>query len=119
MTKYRQTLQQTLTRLREYQPDAACLLIGPTDRVIFEGDLQFSVWPREKQIADIQREVALQFNCTFWDWQQAMGGETSILSWYTHKPALASRDLIHLTRAGYTRSADMLWTAIQQIDIEN
>jgi len=115
LKRYRQTLEKTLRRVREYQPEAACLLMGPTDRVIFEEERTFSVWKREKQIADIQRELALAHNCSFWDWQQAMGGEASILSWYTHKPALASRDLIHLTRAGYSRSADMLWAAIQEI----
>ena len=118
MDRYKQTVTKSIERVREHAPNAACLLLGPTDRVVHKGELSFSVWERERQVAVAQREVAVENNCSFWDWQQAMGGEGSILAWYVHEPALASRDLIHLTAAGYSRSANLLLDAIRTIAVE-
>jgi lysophospholipase L1-like esterase len=63
----------------------------------------------------VQREVAAQAGCAFWDWQQATGGPGSMLAWRLHDPPLAAADGIHFSREGYEVSAERLlqaWDAL-------
>jgi lysophospholipase L1-like esterase len=64
-------------------------------------------------IANVQRQLASEVGCVFWDWQKATGGEGSLLSWRFHEPRLASKDLIHLSKEGYEISADNLLKALK------
>ena len=61
-----------------------------------------------KQLNAIQAQVAAQYGCHNWDWQLAMGGTGAAYRWARAKPALMSRDLIHLTADGYRQSAEAL-----------
>lgn len=56
-------------------------------------------------ISRVQAEVGQEFQCHAWSWQEAMGGPGGIYRWLYQKPALAQRDLIHLTGTGYRVSA--------------
>ena len=53
----------------------------------------------------MQRKVAEAAGCAFYDQQEAMGGPGSIVAWATEPDSRASRDRIHLTRAGYAYMA--------------
>jgi lysophospholipase L1-like esterase len=110
--QYVADLERVLDRLHRGAPNAACLLVGPTDR--FQGGKQgrYSVWPRTVRIAALQGEVAARKGCAFWDWQAAMGGEGAMVGWHNEAPPLASNDGIHLTREGYELSAERLLAAI-------
>lgn len=57
------------------------------------------------QISDVQRSVAKEFGCAFWDWQAAMGGAGGAYKWLFRSPPLMAKDLIHLTKPGYQESA--------------
>lgn len=48
-----------------------------------------------------------------WNWMQAMGGECSVAQW--SRQGLMARDWIHMTAAGYRRSADLFfgWLQVQ------
>jgi lysophospholipase L1-like esterase len=61
-----------------------------------------------QEITRIQRDVGKDFGCTVWDWQRYMGGAGSMYRWARDTPALAAPDLIHLTPAGYRRTAGAL-----------
>ena len=113
LSKYREQLQAVIARFKKAAPNAACLLVGPTDRAVKKDEGVYAVWDRTAPIAAAQRSVASEVGCAFWDWQKATGGEGSILSWRFHEPRLASKDLIHLSRKGYELSADQLLQAIQ------
>lgn len=113
--RYSEELRGVLARLRVVAPDAACLLIGPTDRGKRVARDTFVVWDRTGWVAQVQRQVGPEFGCAFWDWQQAMGGPGSMIAWSMLSPALGSSDLIHLTGAGYVWSADRLLMAIEQV----
>ncbi len=111
MTRYRRDLWTVLQQTRAALPDAACLLIGPSDRVK-RTDAGPLWYPRVAAVAAVQREVSSAAGCAFWDWQAATGGPGSMLTWRTHDPPLAGRDLIHFTRDGYALSADRLLDAL-------
>jgi hypothetical protein len=47
------------------------------------------------RIVDIQRRVARDTGCAFFDTFAAMGGAGTMARWYTARPRLVSADLIH------------------------
>ena len=49
-------------------------------------------------VRERQRRVARALNIAFWDWQQAMGGACSAVSWTSR--GLMRGDLVHFTRTG-------------------
>jgi lysophospholipase L1-like esterase len=91
-----------IANLRQAAPDAACLFLGPTDRMTKK---KASVkWIETKsidEVYDLEREVAFHNGCAFWETREAMGGEGSIEKWRKYKPPLANKDHVHLTQEGY------------------
>ena len=71
-----------------------------------------TLWKRTAQVADVQRTVAPEYGCVFWDWQQATGGEGSMIAWRYTNPPLASKDMIHFSAAGYIHSAEQFIDAL-------
>lgn len=113
MGEYRGDLEAVLARLQTMSPDAApCLLVGPPD-LASRTPRGWAGWPRAAEIARIQREVAREFGCAFWDWQAATGGPGSMVSWAHRRPPLAAPDGIHHTRAGYELVAEKFLSALE------
>lgn len=101
--RYRSQLEDVLARFRSAVPEASCLLMGPGD---FPREVEEGVWvarPRLLQIREVQRDVAWEQGCAFWDGVAFMGGPGSMHTWATSRPQMASRDHIHFTRRGYVR----------------
>jgi len=114
LEQYRSDLAQVLERLRRGAPDAACILVGPSDRGKELSKGRYAIWDRTAPFAEVQREVAPDYGCAFWDWQAATGGPGSMIAWRLHDPQLAARDLIHFTQKGYEWSAERLVEAMDQ-----
>jgi lysophospholipase L1-like esterase len=112
MKDYRNDLRSVLSKLRKAQPEVGCILVGPSDRGKETDKDTYKVWAKTKDVANVQREVAPEFNCVFWDWQQATGGEGSMIAWKYTSPPLASRDLIHFSAKGYIHSAERFIDAL-------
>ncbi len=111
MDQYEARLREVVRRIREATPDAACLLTGPTDRPIHEAMTDIALPdPRVLQITEVQRRVALEWGCAFWDTHRTMGGPMSMADWAAAK--MAARDLVHLNTRGYARLADLFLAAL-------
>ncbi|MFT4978367.1 MAG: lysophospholipase L1-like esterase [Myxococcota bacterium] len=107
MDAYADDLRAALRQVRAGAPHAACILVGPSDRGIKSRSRSGppTTYTRTAPVAQVQREVAPELGCVFWDWQQATGGPGSMISWRDSEPPLAAGDLIHFTPAGYVHSA--------------
>jgi len=112
MERYEEDLRDVLTKMQRTHPTSACILVGPSDRGSEERTNRYSIWERTQMVADVQRSVAPDFGCVFWDWQQATGGIGSMIAWKYTEPRLASQDLIHFTGKGYQVSADQFLLAL-------
>jgi lysophospholipase L1-like esterase len=86
--------------LRRSSPEAECLIIGPTDRMMKRGVEWIEAISEDKVMAAV-RNVARTHGCAFWDARAAMGGPASIETWIWNSPPLANYDHVHLTPRGY------------------
>ncbi len=113
LEEYEQRLEEALQRARRVTGGCDCLLTGPSDVAILERPTGFVLpEPRVADVRAVQRRVASRQGCAYWDTQAAMGGPLTVIDWRAHSPALAGRDLVHLTARGYERLADLLLVAL-------
>lgn len=96
---YKKIYRRIVRMLKDGAPEASCLLIGPLDQGTRERGEIISK-PTIKNMVRFQREVAIEQGCVYLDAQALMGGDNSFPKWMRQKPALASSDLLHLTRSG-------------------
>lgn len=96
---YRRIYRRVIDKLRSGAPDASCLLIGPLDQATrFRGQIVSKA--QLDVLIPLQRQVAREANCAYWDARDAMGGDGAFQTWMEHEPPLAVPDLMHLTKDG-------------------
>jgi lysophospholipase L1-like esterase len=128
-SSYLDTYRALLLRLRETAPKAGCLVLGPPDRVVRArkkcppdrsgadgpsgGVPEGCEWeppPVLDEIVNVQRAVAFEAGCGFWDTRRVMGGAGVLELWAMMSPPLAQPDHVHLTKDGYERLGNALLT---------
>jgi lysophospholipase L1-like esterase len=111
---YPDRVRRVIEKLRRGQPQAACLLVGPPDRSERVGD-HWETMTRLVAVAELQRRLAAEQRCAFFDTLAAIGGPGTIELWSREDPPRAQRDHVHYTWIGYTAwgqaIADALLTA--------
>lgn len=125
---YEQVWRDQLSRLRRMVPDSACLVVGPPDRLMRASsqckprkDRRGRPLPLGPQcrwrpaelldpIIEVQRRVAFEQGCAFWDVRRFMGGAGAMSLWVEQLPPLAQADRVHLTRDGYERVGQAIAT---------
>jgi len=101
-----------LARIRRMTPEASCLVLGPTDHVERGEDRAYRPKPRTADIIAVQRQITLDAGCAYIDLVRVGGGPMSTLRASRMRPARAARDLVHMTRLGYTEFGDALYEAL-------
>jgi lysophospholipase L1-like esterase len=102
---YAEKVKETLRRLRAGAPEAACMLMGPTDRVVGAPAADDGKTSLE-WIIQTQREISEEVGCAFLDLCDLMGGPGSNAVWQAQ--GLAQPDGIHLTIKGYTVIGELI-----------
>ncbi len=109
---YEEQLNTVVSRVREVAPQAACLLIGPSDRPIRREDGTFENRPRTAALVATQHKVAVEQGCGFFDLVSFSGGALSMVEWAASDPPYAAPDHIHYTRRGYERLGEVMVRAL-------
>ncbi len=109
---YRKRLRRVVRALRKAAPQADCLLMAPLDQAGRDARGRIRTKPIVPKIVAIQREVATEEGCAFWNTFEAMGGPGSMRRWYRARPKLAWGDFIHATPAGYNRIGQLFYKAL-------
>ena len=107
LERYEADLREVVLRAQLAAPQASCLLIGPTDQAYRRR--RSKVWTtrtRPAEITEIQRRVATDLGCGFFDTLAFMGGPGSMQEWVA--AGEGAPDRVHLTRTGYQRWGDAL-----------
>ncbi len=110
--KYAPFYKAALRRLRAGAPAAGCLVVTPLDQGTREGGRP-GTKPALSRLVGVQRQIAADEGCAFWDAFAAMGGEGSVVAWSRKKPPLAWADLLHLSAAGQDLVGQALADAIE------
>jgi lysophospholipase L1-like esterase len=117
LDEYEDTFRQMLKRFRAQAHPPDCLVMSPVDHGVRESQRIVSN-PMVAKITAVQREVAFEQGCAFFDTQAAMGGDGSVARWRRSNPPRISGDLAHLTDAGQKVLGHMLYVAILQRYVE-
>jgi lysophospholipase L1-like esterase len=96
---YEKELREAIRRIRAALPDVSIMLMSPMDRGKHSGG-EIVTMPTIPKLVDIQRRVARDTGCGFFDTFHAMGGDGTMARWYNGQPRLVSADLIHPGPAG-------------------
>ena len=99
-TQYEKELREAIRRLRAALPETSLLIMSPMDRGYRTGTGEIETMPTIPRIVALQRRVARETGCGFFDTFQAMGGEGTMARWYAAQPRLVSADFIHPYPAG-------------------
>ncbi|WP_422645959.1 SGNH/GDSL hydrolase family protein [Xenorhabdus vietnamensis] len=109
LAAYQKDLISKVQDIRKTIPQAVILLIGPNDSL--KNKTAASCSEQQPALLDnviqIQQAVAKKQRTLFWDWQEYMGGSCSVRGW--EQQNLARPDYVHLSAAGYERSAEALY----------
>ena len=98
--QYEKELREAIRRLRAALPEASILIMSPMDRGHKNGAGEIETMPTIPRIVEMQRRVARETGCGFFDTFHAMGGDGTMARWYTAQPRLVSADFIHPYPAG-------------------
>ncbi|MFT5429406.1 MAG: lysophospholipase L1-like esterase [Myxococcota bacterium] len=110
---YRAMLQYAVARVRLLTPNASCLLTGPI-ATCPKGRVA-AVTPRVRAIIGIQRLVARQSGCAFWDSAAVSGGADGLCPWTAARPRMVAPDGLHLSQRGYTAVGERLGDALMAL----
>jgi lysophospholipase L1-like esterase len=110
--EYEQQVREVLARVHGAVPTASCLLIGGSDRPIVNRDGTWAPRPRTAMVNDVQRRIAREHGCGFFDLVSFGGGEGHMMAWAAADPPWAQSDHVHYTVRGYTRLGEVLANAL-------
>ncbi|HTQ57265.1 MAG TPA: GDSL-type esterase/lipase family protein [Bryobacteraceae bacterium] len=97
--EYEKELREAIRRVRTALPEASILVMSPMDRAQRSGG-EIETLPTIPRIVEIQRRVAGELGCGFFNTFAVMGGKGTMARWYDSQPPLVSADFIHPTPAG-------------------
>jgi lysophospholipase L1-like esterase len=98
--QYAGELRETIRRVRAALPNASILVMSPMDRGYRTGADEIETMPNIPRLVAIQRRIARETGCGFFNTYEAMGGEGTMSRWYNAKQRLVSGDFIHPTPGG-------------------
>jgi lysophospholipase L1-like esterase len=126
--QYEKELREAIRRIRTAVPKSSILVMSPMDRGQRVGGGDIETMPTIPRIVAIEKRVARETGCAFFDTFTAMGGEGTMAHWYNDQPRLVSADFIHPYPAGGKRIATIFTREIgaglnrfklRQVEVQN
>jgi len=112
-TQYAAELRMAVQRIRAAAPGVPILIMSPMDRAERSGLDDIETMDTIPEIVAIQRQVAAETHCAFFDTFDAMGASGTMARWYTASPRLVTADLLHPTPQGATIVAGLFVAQFQ------
>jgi hypothetical protein len=96
---YKDQLNRELSYLQKIIPDVPVLLVSVSD-MAHKAKGVLESYPNLNLVINVQKEVAIENGCAFWNLYESMGGEGSMIDWVGQQPPLGNKDYIHYTSLG-------------------
>lgn len=106
---YQANYEKVLGPIRKARPDAACLVVSPTDQAEAK-DGGYPSRPVMPLLIDAQRKAAHSSGCAFFSTYDWMGGRGSAEKWF--RRGLVGTDFQHLSHKGANKLADAVFDAL-------
>jgi lysophospholipase L1-like esterase len=106
-------LRQVIACVKAAVPRASVLVMSPMDRGQRDSSSRISTVPTLPRLVEIQRQIASEMGCAFFNTFQAMGGEGTMARWYDSTPRLVSADFTHPMPAGARKVGVLLDQALE------
>jgi lysophospholipase L1-like esterase len=110
---YGRWFKAQLKYIQSIKPDAAIVVIGPSDMAL-KTDNNFETYPYLEDVNEVLKNAAFETGCGFWDLYDVMGGRNSMTSWVESDPPLAGADYVHFTQRGTRKVAELFYKALMQ-----
>jgi GDSL-like Lipase/Acylhydrolase family len=111
-TQYAGELRTVITRIRTAVPNASILIMSPMDRGVKDDDGVISTPEVLHRLIDVQRQIAAETGCAFFNTFEAMGGDGTMARWYASTPRLVSGDFMHPMPAGAAKVGTLFEQAL-------
>jgi lysophospholipase L1-like esterase len=108
---YAGELREVIRRIHAAAPGVSVLIMSPMDRGERIGG-EIVTLPILPRVVEIQRGVAAETRCAFFNTFQAMGGEGTMARWYAARPRLVTADFMHPFPAGAKRVGSLFEEAL-------
>lgn len=114
MQRYEKDLREVIRRVRVALPNVSILVVSPMDRGKRAPGGKIITMPSIPLIVEMQRRVALEENCAFFNTFKAMGGEGTMAKWAAGKGKnhLVGGDLTHPTAQGAEIVGSLIYEAL-------
>jgi lysophospholipase L1-like esterase len=99
-TQYEIELRRAIARVRTALPEVSILVMSPMDRGLRGSGNSIGTYPAIPVIVQIQKRVAQDTGCAFFNTYESMGGEGTMERWYDGNPRMVAADLIHPSPRG-------------------
>jgi len=109
--RYAGWIQRQIQLFQSLEPQAAILVIGPSDMAEKTG-VDWTSYPMLSPIRDALLEASLNAGAAYWDLLEVMGGLGSMPAWVQAEPPLAGPDHIHFTPRGARKVGELLDRAL-------
>ena len=109
---YEKELREAVRRLRAALPECSLLIMSPMDRAERTSGDDIQTLASIPRLVEIQRRVARETGCAFFNTFAAMGGEGTAARWYAARPRLMSADFIHPLPAGGRLVGEQFYRAL-------
>jgi len=112
--QYPDELRQVIARVRNALPHASLLLMGPMDRGTMNASGEIVTPETLQTLIEVQKKVAAETGCAFFNTFDAMGGAGTMGRWYHAQPRLVSADFMHPMPAGAAKVGALFEGALMQ-----
>jgi len=110
---YAGELREVIGRVKTAVPNASILVMSPMDRGQRASSGRITTVPTIPRLVEIQRQVAAEMGCAFFNTFEAMGGEGTMARWYDNQPRLVSADFTHPLPGGARKVGVLLDQALE------
>jgi lysophospholipase L1-like esterase len=106
---YAYLFQKQIKYLQSSAPDAAIIVIGPSDMAQYKEGI-FSSYEFIPYCIQEMKRQSLKAGASYWDLYHAMGGANSMFAWVENK--LAGKDYVHFTTKGASTASQLFYDAL-------
>ena len=112
--EYPDELRRVIATIRKALPNASLMLMGPMDRGVADAGGEVSTVPILEDLVAVQKRVAAESGCAFFNTFEAMGGAGTMARWYAARPQLVSADYTHPMPAGAAIVGELFEKALME-----